>query len=149
MQPSPLSISRTLSSQTESLYLFNGNSSSSPPHQHLVITILLSVSMTLTILGTFHLRGIIQYLSFCVCFFFQLASMLFKVHRFSSMCQNFSFLKFYFYLIYLFKNFFWLCWVFVAACGLSLVVASRSYSSLRCAGFTLQSVASLVAEYGL
>ena len=28
--------------------------------------------------------------------------------------------------------FFWLHWVFVAACGLSLVAASRGYSSLRC-----------------
>ena len=31
-----------------------------------------------------------------------------------------------------------LCWVFVAACGLSLVVASRGYSSLQCAGFSLR-----------
>ena len=34
--------------------------------------------------------------------------------------------------------FFWLHWVFVAARGLSLVEASRGYSSLRCAGFSLQ-----------
>ena len=32
----------------------------------------------------------------------------------------------------------WLCWVFVAACGLSLVAASGGYSSSRCAGFSLQ-----------
>ena len=41
---------------------------------------------------------------------------------------------------YLFLNlfiYFWLCWVFVAAWGLSLVAASRGYSSLRCAGFSL------------
>ena len=31
---------------------------------------------------------------------------------------------------------FWLHWVFVAACGLSLVVASGGCSSLWCAGFT-------------
>ena len=31
--------------------------------------------------------------------------------------------------------FFWLCWVFVAACRLSLVVASRGYSSLRCVAY--------------
>ena len=39
-----------------------------------------------------------------------------------------------------FKNlfYFWLCWVFVAAHGLSLVAASEGYSSLRCAGFSLQ-----------
>ena len=34
--------------------------------------------------------------------------------------------------------YFWLCWVFVAARGLSLVVASGGYSSLWCAGFSLQ-----------
>ena len=33
--------------------------------------------------------------------------------------------------------YFWLRWVFVAVCGLSLVVASGGYSSLRCAGFSL------------
>ena len=33
---------------------------------------------------------------------------------------------------------FWLRWVFVAEHGLSLVAASRGYSSLRCAGFSLQ-----------
>ena len=32
---------------------------------------------------------------------------------------------------------FWLCWVFIAAHGLSLVAASRGCSSLRCAGFSL------------
>ena len=39
--------------------------------------------------------------------------------------------------IYLF-NLFWLRWVFVAARGLSLVVASGGYSLLWCAGFSLQ-----------
>ena len=34
--------------------------------------------------------------------------------------------------------YFWLSWVFVAARGLSLVVASRGYSSLWCAGFSLR-----------
>ena len=34
--------------------------------------------------------------------------------------------------------FFWLRWVFVAVRGLSLVVASRGYSSLWCAGFSLR-----------
>ena len=33
--------------------------------------------------------------------------------------------------------YFWLHWVFVAACGLSLVVASGDSSLLRCAGFSL------------
>ena len=34
--------------------------------------------------------------------------------------------------------FFWLCWVFVAVCRLSLVVVSRGYSSLWSAGFSLR-----------
>ena len=37
----------------------------------------------------------------------------------------------------LFIYYFWLRWVFVAACGLSLVEVSGGYSSLRCAGATL------------
>ena len=44
--------------------------------------------------------------------------------------------------------FFWLRWVFVAACGLSLVVASRGYSSLWCVGFSLRWLL-FVAEHGL
>ena len=32
--------------------------------------------------------------------------------------------------------YFWLRWVFIAAHGLSLVVASGGYSSLRCVGFS-------------
>ena len=43
-----------------------------------------------------------------------------------------SFLFFKKLLIY-----FWLLWVFVAACRLSLAVSSRSYSSLQCMGFSL------------
>ena len=39
--------------------------------------------------------------------------------------------------IYLFI-YFWLCWVFVAAHGLSLVAVSRGYSLMRCADFSLQ-----------
>ena len=34
--------------------------------------------------------------------------------------------------------YFWLRWVLVAVRGLSLVVASGGYSSLRCAGFSLR-----------
>ena len=33
---------------------------------------------------------------------------------------------------------FWLCWVFVAACKLSLAAASGGYTSLQCAGFSLR-----------
>ena len=38
--------------------------------------------------------------------------------------------------IYLFI-YLWLCWVFVAACRLSLVGVSGGYSSLQCVGFSL------------
>ena len=34
--------------------------------------------------------------------------------------------------------YFWLCWVFVAVCGLSLVAVSGGYSSLQCMGFSLR-----------
>ena len=44
--------------------------------------------------------------------------------------------------------YFWLHWVFIAAHGHSLVVASGDYSSLWCAGFSF-AVASLVVEHGL
>ena len=39
--------------------------------------------------------------------------------------------------IYMLLFFFWLCWVFVAVCGLSLVLASGGYSLLRHRGFSL------------
>ena len=58
-------------------------------------------------------------------------------------CFCFGFL---FFILLLFI-YFWLRWVFVAERGLSLVAASRGYSSLWCTGFSL--VASLVAEHGL
>ena len=46
----------------------------------------------------------------------------------------------FFFLIYLIYFHFWLCWVFAAACGLSLVAVSGGYSSLgsqasHCGGF--------------
>ena len=45
----------------------------------------------------------------------------------------------FFFLINFFILFiyFWLCWVFIAVRRLSLVVESRGYSLLRCAGFSL------------
>ena len=46
-------------------------------------------------------------------------------------------LQHFFNLINLF-TYCWLCWGFVAALGLSLAVASRGYSSLRCVGFSLR-----------
>ena len=54
-------------------------------------------------------------------------------------CRSHQRGKFLFFFIFIFFNFsFWLCWVFVAVCGLSLVAASRGYSSLQCAGFLLR-----------
>ena len=44
---------------------------------------------------------------------------------------------FFIIIINLFLSF-WLLWVFVAACRLSLVAASRGYSSLWCTGFSLR-----------
>ena len=49
--------------------------------------------------------------------------------------------------IYLSIIYFYLHWVFVAVCRLSLVVASGGYSSLQCEGFSLRWL--LVAEHGL
>ena len=57
-------------------------------------------------------------------------------------CLNKYVLFFYFFFLICFifnKLFsFWLRWAFVAAHGLSLVVASGGYSLLQCAGFSLQ-----------
>ena len=55
--------------------------------------------------------------------------------RYCILCDTIFLLKkiFFIYFIY-----FWLRWVFVAARGLSVVAASRGYSSLRCAGFPLR-----------
>ena len=49
----------------------------------------------------------------------------------------FCFVFCWFFKLYLFI-YFWLLWVFVVACSLSLVAASRGNSSLRCSGFSLQ-----------
>ena len=46
------------------------------------------------------------------------------------------FLKKIYYLFYFI--YFWLRWVFVAACALSLDAARGGYSSLQCAGFSLR-----------
>ena len=60
----------------------------------------------------------------------------------------FSFDHVYFLKIQFFFFFFWLCWVFVAVKGLSLVVVSRGYSLVAMLGFLIV-VASLVVERGL
>ena len=57
----------------------------------------------------------------------------FMIQRFF---ETYLFLNKCIYLIYFFN--FWLCWVFVAACRLSLVAAGGGYSSLQCAGFSLR-----------
>ena len=72
----------------------------------------------------------------CVCgvcpHFLQRREKLFQDWRFSAPVPFFvCFFKFF----NLFN--FWLHWVFVAARGLSVVVASRGYSLLWCAGFSL------------
>ena len=54
--------------------------------------------------------------------------------------------SFFFFLILFI--YFWLRWVFITVHGLSLVAASRGYSSLWCAGFSLQWLL-FVAEHGL
>ena len=51
---------------------------------------------------------------------------------FSEESDWFFFLNFYLFI------YFWLRWVFVAVRGLSLVVVSGGYFSLRCTGFSLR-----------
>ena len=51
----------------------------------------------------------------------------------STLKKMHSFFKKFILFIY-----FWLCWVFVAVHGLSLVEVSGGYSSMRCAVFSLQ-----------
>ena len=48
------------------------------------------------------------------------------------------FLLFFWPGYFIFLVYFWLRWVFVAACRFSLVAASRGYSSLRCTSFSLR-----------
>ena len=58
--------------------------------------------------------------------------------KLSSISKAHLFFFFFKLFIYLFLAALGLChWVFVAARGLSLVAASRGYSSLWCAGFSL------------
>ena len=51
--------------------------------------------------------------------------------------QNKSHLLYCFFFFNFLLIYFWLHWVFVAACRLSLVAASWGYSSLQCVGFSL------------
>ena len=67
-----------------------------------------------------------------------------KPHSLEGHSFFFFFLKDFIF-IYLFI---WLCWVIIAARGLSLVVASGGYSFVVVGGLLI-TVASLVAEHGL
>ena len=58
--------------------------------------------------------------------------LIFKCRGLSIACSSLIMVGFFFFF------FFWLCWVFVAVHGLSLIVASGGYSSLRCVGFSLR-----------
>ena len=44
----------------------------------------------------------------------------------------------FFLTLFILFIYFWLHWVFISACGLSLVAASGGYSSLRCTCFSLR-----------
>ena len=43
--------------------------------------------------------------------------------------------------------YFWLCWILVAVCRLSLIVVSRGYSLIAVLGLLI-AVASLISEHG-
>ena len=58
-----------------------------------------------------------------------------------------TFVKAVFKNLFILFIYFWLCWVFLSAHGLSLIAASGGYSSLRCAVFSLWWL--LVVEHGL
>ena len=53
------------------------------------------------------------------------------------MLFRFFFIELLFLFLITLFIYFWLHWVFIASPGLSLVVVSRGYSPLRCAGFSL------------
>ena len=61
---------------------------------------------------------------------------------------SFVFLFFFNKFIYFLFIYFWLCWVFIAAHGLSLVAESRGLLFVAVRGLLME-VASLVAERGL
>ena len=60
------------------------------------------------------------------------ASVLLSFKRKGSIEFFFFFNKFIYFLFF----YFWLRWVFVAVCGLSLVAESRGFSLSRCVGFS-------------
>ena len=62
--------------------------------------------------------------------------------------ESFINLKRNFISLNLFLFYFWLCWVFVALCGLSLVAVSGGYSLIEVCGLLI-AVAYLVVKRGL
>ena len=86
-----------------------------------------------------------SHIFFCLWFFFSHFEHDVPRYRFFGVYPSLCSLSFldlfcFVFLINLFIYFiyFWLRWVFVAACGLSLVVVSGGCSSLWCAGFSLR-----------
>ena len=59
------------------------------------------------------------------------------LHLFTSH-SSWLFIHFFFYIYKFYLFIYWLCWVFIAARRLSLVVASGGYPSLRCVGLSLR-----------
>ena len=85
---------------------------------------------------------------FCLTFELSSLSSLLLLFYAITACSYYSHIfQFCFINVYLFI-YFWLCWVLVAACRLSLVVASGGYSLVAVFG-PLSAVASLVIELGL
>ena len=69
-----------------------------------------------------------------ICVSFLHFGYLFFEYTWTKIFSNFFFFSFIYFLKFIY---FCLRWVFVAEQGLSLVAASRGYSSLRCMGFSL------------
>ena len=71
------------------------------------------------------------------CFLKKLQVRFFKIYLFIYLFIYFFFLNLFIFKFILFL-YLWLCWVFIAVRGLSLVAVSGGYSSLRQAGFSLR-----------
>ena len=133
MQPLPLFNSRTFSRPPkETPYPFRVTPHSPSP-QTLATINLFSVFLSICLFWTFHIYRIMQHVVFGV----WLPSLSIMFSRFIHVVAYISISLLFFFKINLFI-YLWLSWVFVAARRLSLVVASGGYSSLRCAGFSLQ-----------
>ena len=106
-----------------------GSESSAPPH--LSLSFLFPQSL-------FHVPSFSRPLSSLLSLLFPfLKSCYSLVYVASFLLVNKLLVSILFFLVYLFI-YFWLLWVFIAVHGLSLVAASRGYSSLQCMGFSLR-----------